>query len=271
MCHSHIKCFNIYSKSNLHDLIASINEKNQLQGQCVNVAWIFGRIAFSIPTDPPILVKEAACMFVPWHTCTSQKEWSVWTVNAKQLYQTCACLAIERNACLECLPLQGVDISWHIVPVWAEDQRLRRALTCPKPDPTATASLLCQVTFWSCSSSSLAARVAQLNHLTHRRAWPYAMLAMLLKKSWFTSSPYAEYMKQIKRCWEKYGQVMPSGSNAHCLQYTRQLLWMDMHSWADAQHRRQPKQKASYKLFESLRCDLRCWDQVLDSIKSHLS
>lgn len=180
-------------------------------------------------------------------------------------------LAIERNAYLECLPLQGVDISWHIVPDWAEDQRLRRALTCPKPDPTATASLLCQVTFWSCSSSSLAARVAQLNHLTHRRAWPYAMLAMLLKKSWFTSSPYAEYMKQIKRCWEKYGQVMPSGSNAHCLQYTRQLLWMDMHSWADAQHRRQPKQKASYKLFESLHCDLRCWDQVLDSRKSDLS
>ena len=167
-------------------------------------------------------------------------------------------LAIEKNACLACLSLQGVDISWHIVPVWAEDQRLHRALTCPKPDPTA--SLLCQVTFWSCSSSSLAL-VAQFNHLTHRRAWPYTLCWLCFWKSHGSRDHPTKNTtgnrKQIKTCCEKYGQVMPSGSNAHCLQYTRQLLWMDMHSWADAQHRRQPEQIASCKLFESLHCDLR--------------
>lgn len=157
-----------------------------------------GRIAFSIPKGPPILVKEAACMFVPWRTCTSQQEWSVWTVNTKQLYQTWTRLAIERNACLECLPLPGVDISWHIVPVWAEDQRQHGALTCPKPDPTA--SLLCQVTFWSCSSSSLAL-VAQFNHLTHRRAWPYTLCWLCFWKS------HGSRVHPTKNTWNKSKHV----------------------------------------------------------------
>lgn len=133
-----------------------------------------GRIALSIQRDPQSLWKKRrACSYLGTLALLKRNgQCGQSTQNNLIKPVVFARLAIERNACLECLPLQGVDVSWHIVPDWAEDQWLHRALTCPKPDPTE--SLLCQVTFWSCSSSSLAL-VAQLNHLTHRRAWPYTL------------------------------------------------------------------------------------------------
>lgn len=261
-------------KSNLHDLVASINEKNQLQGQCVNVAGILGGLLSQSQRTPKSLWKKRrACSYLGTLALLKRNDQCGQSMQNNLIKPVVyARLAIERNACLACLPLQGVDISWHIVPVWAEDQWLHRALTCPKPDPTA--SLLCQVTFWSCSSSSLAL-VVQFNHLTHRRARPCTLCWLCFWKS------HGSRVHPTKNTWNKSKHVAKNMDKSCHLDLTPSACsipgnccgWICIHELMRNIEDNLSRKHLAICLSHSIGIwDVEiCRDQILDSRKSHLS